>query len=104
MKTKSARFRVGDETWFIEWCPKLVFDENGDCDHDRCVDNVRKAATKEEAERIAREVYPETTNAFGVVSYYPARFVPYDEDDAAEYPHAGFWDAIGETEHYEGDE
>ena len=50
----------------------------------------RQVATKEEAAKLAREVYPQTTNIFGVVEYWPATFVAYDEEDKALYRHAGY--------------
>ncbi len=52
---------------------------------------------------IHREVYPEAVGKFGVVEFWPAEFMAYDEDDADLYPHAGYWDATGDTEYYEGE-
>lgn len=100
----SKRPRVGDECWLVEWCSELAFyDDSEDVDRDNCKMKVRRAACKEDAERIAREVYPATTTTFGGVEYYPARFVPYDEDDAALYPHAGYWEETADSEYYEGE-
>jgi hypothetical protein len=68
-------------------------------DPDRDVTRVRRVATRKEAERFARTVYPE--DQYGAVRYWPATFVAYDEGDAARYPHAGFWEATGDVETYE---
>lgn len=104
-KPKQSRPRVGDETWVVEWCIEqgMVDEEHPEygCDPDKNVMRTRRAADRESAESIAREVYP--LDAQGSVAYWPTRFVPYDEDDAALYPHVGYWDAIGDTEYYEGE-
>lgn len=100
------RPRIGDECWFVEWCLELAFyddDPTGDVDRDRCKMIERRVATREDAEQLAREVYPVVTQTYGVVEYWPARFVPYSENDAADYPHVGYWDAIGNSEFYEGE-
>jgi hypothetical protein len=106
MATKEKyRPRVGDERWFVEWCVKLgKADENdpdSEWDRDSDVYRSRAVATKEEAEKLAREVYP--MDQYGAVAYWPAEFVAYDEDHAADYPHVGFWEDTGDAEHYEGD-
>lgn len=103
MMTAKRRPLVGDECWFVEWCYELAFNECGDVERDLCKMRTRRAETKEEAERIAREVYPQTLNTFGVVDYWPSQFVAYDEADAARYPHAGFWEATAEAESYDGE-
>jgi hypothetical protein len=104
MTTKvKNRPRVGDTCWMVEWCSALAFDEVGDVDRDNCTDVVRRVATMEEAEALARKVWPATTNTFGVVSYWPAEFVGFDELDAVRYPHAGYWEATADAQCYEGD-
>ena len=100
---QNRRPRVGDKAWFVEWCEELVI-VDGECDHDQCVMNERKFATKDEALAFAKEVWPKTTNAYGVVNYWPAKFTPYDEDDAAMYPTVGFWEPAGDREEiYDGE-
>lgn len=104
--TSKKRPRVGDKCWFVEWCVELAFyddDPAGDLDHDNCKTTCRRVANREEAERLAREVYPQTVGTFGVVEYWPSEFVAYDEDDATRYPHAGFWEATADPEFYEGE-
>ena len=96
MKQKS-RPRVGDELWEVEWCEGIPLDENGDGDIDRADMHCVMVETEEEAMRIAKEKLP--IDAFGSVAVTPMRFEPYDEDDAVRYPHAGFWEAIGDTIH-----
>jgi hypothetical protein len=103
--TNKPRPCVGDTAWFVEWCEKLVFYEDSeDVDCDACPQKTRRFATREEAAAFAKEVWPKTVNVFGVVSYWPAEFVAYDEDDAILYPHAGFWEDTGDSEYYEGEE
>lgn len=110
MTTTQKRPKVGDECWFVEWVYELAWrawgpgEQDRDLIHDACKTRTRQVTTREEAERVAREVYPQTTNAFATVQYWPARFMPYDEDDAAAHPHAGFWEATGETIEYAGGE
>ncbi len=104
MTQSKPRPRVGDVCWFVEWCPELAFDESGDVDRDSCVNSIRRVATKEEAETLARKVWPQTQHAWGVVDYWPAEFVPYDEEDAARYPHVGHWEDTADAESYEGPE
>ena len=92
-KTKT-RPRVGDEAWFVEWCEVLTFHDNdpeNGVDTDACKMLTRKFSTRDEAAQFAREVWPKTHNAWGCVTYWPSRFVAYDEDDAAEY--AALWHA-----------
>jgi hypothetical protein len=105
MTTKTKRPKIGDECWFVRWCIKAgLVDEDhpeygGDPDLD--VTRTRRVDTREEAEAVAREVFP--LDQYGSVVYWPARFVPYDEDDAGPYPTVGFWEETGEDEHYEGE-
>lgn len=97
--------RTNPKRWFVEWCSELAFYEDGSADRDSCKMRTRGFATREEAEKFAKEVWPQTHNTFGIVTYWEAEFTAYDEDDAARYPHAGFWEAIGEHEEvYEGDD
>jgi hypothetical protein len=106
MTTATKRPKIGDECWFVEWCIKkgMVDDAHPEYggDYDLDVNHTRRVATREEAEQVAREVYP--IDQYGAVSYWPARFKPYDEDDAAFYPHVGYWIETGDTEYYEGDD
>jgi hypothetical protein len=98
--------RIGDACWFVEWCIELAFcggNQEYGVDCDACKMACRRVGTKEEAERLAREVYPVTTKTFGVVGYWPAEFVPYDDDDAVRYPHVGRWNATADPEYYEGE-
>lgn len=101
MATKTKP-RVGDSRWTVEWCHELAFDEGGDVNHDKCKMAYRHVDTENEAAAIAREVWPQTNNAFGVVEYYPAEFVAYDDEDAGRYPHVGFWEITAEPQFYAG--
>lgn len=91
---KKPRPVVGDRSWSVDWCAGIPTDENGDSDHDRADDRCDRYRTLEAAQKRAAEVLP--LDAFGCVSINECVFTAYDEDDAAEYPHAGFWDAVGE--------
>lgn len=107
MKQAKPRPRVGDTCWWVSWTYELAFedDEQTVIDRDSCKERERKCATKEEAERVAKEVYPQTVGVFGFVEYWPATFVAYDADDAVTYPHAGHWESDVEwPEVYEGEE
>jgi hypothetical protein len=105
MPTVKHKPRVGDTCWLVEWVTKLgLEDENHPeygCNPDKDKRSIRQVATKEEAERLAREVYPQ--DQYGAVCYWPATFVAYDEDDTGRYPHAGFWEASTDGEYYEGE-
>lgn len=101
---KTNRPRIGDECWWVEWCSALAFDSCGDVDRDNCETRQKRFTTKDEAEKFAREIYPVTTETFGVVEIWPARFEAYDDDDAELYPHVGRWEAIGDVEYFEGDQ
>jgi len=106
MSIVKQRPRVGDEAWFVEWCSKLAFyddDPSGDVDRDNCKMSRRKVATEAEARGAAEEVWPRTQETFGVVSIWPARFVPYDEDDADALPHAGYWEVTDDPRHFSGE-
>lgn len=35
-------------------------------------------------------------DAFGCVQIHECVFTAYDEDDSVEFPHAGFWEVVGE--------
>ena len=100
------RPRVGDTRWVVQWCTKIGMadDEHPEygTDPDRDVMRSRYAGSREEAERIAREVFP--LDVRGVVEFWPVEFVPYDEADAARYPHVGFWECTADSEYYEGPE
>jgi hypothetical protein len=104
-KASAVRPRVGDSCWFVEWCLEhgLVDPAHPEygSDPDKDVTRCRRVETREEAERLATEVYP--IDASGFVRYWPAEFVAYDEADAHRHPHAGFWQAAGDEEHYEGE-
>lgn len=103
MKTKpTKRPTVGDECWEVEWCAGVPLVEGTtDADMDRADYRVRRFTNRDAALQFAREIYPK--DYFGAVSITPIRFEPYDEDHIDAYPHAGFWQAIGESEHYEGE-
>jgi hypothetical protein len=89
---------VGDRAFAVDWCAAIPLDENGDADMDRADDRCEHFATEEAAARRVAEVLP--LDAFGVVQVTPVEFVPYD-DDAERFPHAGFWQATGETVNHE---
>jgi hypothetical protein len=95
------RPRVGDECWEVEWCAGVPLDENGDADLDRADYRVCRFADRDAALAFAREIFPK--DHFGAVRITPERFEPYDELEAVAYPHAGYWQAIGDSEFYEGE-
>jgi hypothetical protein len=108
MKT-ARKPTIGEECWFVEWVYELTWvdgdstSEYREVDRDNCKTRIRKVASKEEAERIAREVWPETHNAFGVVEYWHARYEAYDDDDGTG-PYLPHWQATEEySEVYEGE-
>src|SRR5262245_11962459 len=94
--------KIGDETWEVEWCSMCPKNKEGDYELDQASYSFRHCKAKGNAVNHARKVYPACL--FGSVRITPMRFVPYDEDDAATMPHAGYWDAIGDVEYYEGEE
>lgn len=100
MTATKKRPAVGDERWEVQWCIDVPKDENGDCVLDQADDRFAMFQTKAAAMRHAKKVY--TKDFFGSVRITPMRFVPFDEDDALRFPHAGYWDAIGDSEFYEG--
>lgn len=101
---KTERPHVGDSAWMVEWCTELAFyPDSEDIDRDSCRTIIRRVPSKEAAEQLAREVYPATVDKFGVVSYWPATFKPYDDADAIRYPWAGYWEATEDPEHYSGE-
>lgn len=107
VKTKP---RVGDECWFVQWAYELAWVDGDstsadrEVDRDECKEHTRRCETKKEAERIAKQVYPETINVFGFVEYWPARFEAYDDDDAIKHPTVGCWVCIADPEEYSGEE
>jgi hypothetical protein len=99
------RPRVGDECWFVEWCVEIGWVDPAHPEYgtepDLDVRRTRMVRTRKEAERLARKVYPE--DQAGTVAFWPATFVPYDAADARRYPHAGYWRATADRDHYEGE-
>lgn len=102
MAVTKDRPTVGDRMFEVEWCSHLPRNEFGDCDIDAATMICRNFRSLAAAQRYARKVYP--LDAFGSVAITEHEFVPYDPADARRYPHAGFWDAVGHSEHYEGPE
>jgi hypothetical protein len=107
MPTKKTAPKIGDTCWVVRWCIKagLVDDENPEYggDPDRDVYCSRRVATRAEAEAVAREVYP--IDQHGMVWYWPAEFMAYDEDDAdLYYPHVGRWEETADAEYYEDED
>lgn len=100
MPATRPRPRVGDRSWFVEWTSEIPVDENGDRDIDAAVSHQRRFPTEADAAAFAAEIYPR--DAFGAVAYWESEFVAYDPDDAARYPHAGFWECLADAKHYEG--
>ena len=93
--TRDRRPKVGDRAWQVDWCAGVPTDENGDSNMDAADDRCETYATREASEKRAKEVLP--LDFFGCVKVTPVEFVAYDEDDAMAYPHAGFWEAAGES-------
>lgn len=108
MSKQKTQPRIGDECWFVQWTYELAWENDDDTseyrevDRDNCKTRTRRVATKEEAKRLAKEVYPQTTNCFGFVEYWHARYEAYDDGDGPYLPH---WQATEEyPETYEGEE
>lgn len=101
-KNPLPKSRVGDRAWLVEWCHFRYQDEDGTGDPDRDQTSSRRFASREEAMAYAKEVYPQ--DQYGAVMVTQVEFTPYDEDDVADFPHAGFWEATADTEYYEGEE
>jgi hypothetical protein len=101
MTKQRHRPSIGDETWEVQWCAGVPLDECGDADLDRADCRIRRFADRDAALAFAREIYPK--DYFGAVRITPERFEAYDELDAVACPHAGYWQAIGDSEFYEGE-
>lgn len=109
MSKQKNRPHIGDECWFVEWTYELAW-VNGDdtseyreIDRDACKQHTRRVATREEAEKLAREVYPQTTNCFGFVEFWHARYEAYDDNDGSG-PYLAHWQATADyPETYEGE-
>lgn len=99
--SKLKRPVVGDRRWRVEWVYELGMFE-GEHEPDLNKSHFAVATTKEEATSIAKEKFP--LDQYGAVSYWEEEFVAYDDDDAIPYPHVGYWDAVSEVFHYEGEE
>ena len=105
----TRRPRLGEESWFVEWVHELAWVDGDDSseyrevDRDLCKTRIRRVATREEAERMAREVWPETHKAYGVVAFWPARYEAYDDQDG-EGPYCHRWEPTADEEYYEGPE
>lgn len=98
--------KVGDECWVVAWCIQqgLVDDDHPEYGGDPDKNEMRRRTvpTREDALHVAREVLPQ--DVFGMVTYWPVRFVPYDENDAGLFPHVGYWKDQADAEVYEGEE
>lgn len=102
--------RIGDECWIVEWVYQLAWvdgdstSEHREVDRDNCKTRRRTVATKEDAERLAKEIWPQTHDAFGIVEYWQVRYEAYDDGDGSG-PYLPHWEpvrAYGEI--YEGEE
>ncbi len=72
----------------------------GNVDMENCKTRMRLVDTKEEAERLAREVWPLAKNVLGGVHFYRAR---YHADEDGGQP--GYWEGTqDDSESYQGDE
>lgn len=97
--------QVGDRCWRVEWLAKFATDENGDHDYDADVYSVRRVSTYEQAQTIARDVFHVAElQGDPLVEICHEEFVPYDESHADLYPHAGYWEHIGSSIYFNGDE
>lgn len=85
---------VGDRSWSVDWCAGIPVDDNGDSDMDRADDRCDRFRTLEAAQKRAAEVLP--LDVFGSVQIHECVFTAYDEADAAEFPHVGFWEIVGD--------
>lgn len=97
---KKEKPKVGDECWFVEWPYELTYDSNGELDPCETKTKQKRVSTKEEAEKLAREMYPETLACGGWVEYWPARYEHYDDGDDPYPPH---WEPCGKIEYYEAE-
>lgn len=110
MNKQKQRPRIGDECWFVEWVYELVWvdgdstSEYREIDREACKTRTRRVATKEEAERLAKEVWPQTVDRFGIVEYWHAVYEAYDDDDGTG-PYCHRWEPTSEwPEVYEGED
>ena len=107
MVAQKPKPRVGDTCWYVEWCVKIGLLDESDpsqgCDPDLDVNRTRRVGTRAEALAVAREKWPVAEKTSGFVTYWPAEFVAYDDDDAVAYPHAGFWEATADAEYFDGE-
>ena len=103
------RPRVGDRRWFVEWCDQLAWvdddstSEYRQVDRDLCLYQIRTCMTREEVEAVAKEVYPQTVDRLGLVTYWEAEFTASNPEQAIRYPHIGRWVDLGEREEYHGE-
>ena len=99
MPTTQRQPRVGDRAWHVDWCAGIPLDpETGDGDLDNADYRTETFWLEPDANERARKVLP--LDAFGSVSVTAVEFLAYDDDDAACYPHVGFWEPIGEPEDF----
>jgi hypothetical protein len=102
---QKRRPRVGDKVYRVEWVSKLAFyEDTDDVDHDNCTTSAKSFPfdQHDKARAFAEEIWPTTQQTFGIVEVDLMEFVAYDDDDAEEYPHAGFWECR-ETEIFSGE-
>lgn len=88
--------RNGDEAWLVEWVAELAFDANGDVDWNNCKEAEQLVATREQAEELARKVYPQTVGKTGCVHYRLMRF-------GSPWGGPADWHRAGDTEEYAGE-
>ena len=88
--------QVGDRKWAVDWTASIPKDEYGDSDLDNADERCERYASRELAIARAKAVLP--LDAFGCVTVTAVEFVPYDEDLAANFPHAGYWEAASQSE------
>lgn len=94
MRVKKSR-KVGDIAWSVDWTANIPVNEFGESDMDAADERCERFTTEVEAIARANEVV--SLDAYGFVPVTKCEFVPYDEDDAERFPHAGFWEDRGEV-------
>lgn len=96
------RPELGDRAYEVEWADYLPLNpETGDAELDLVQYKRRIVRSIDSARKVARQVYPDSTRAFGVVMITPVEFTdPYGDNIYRTFR----WEAIGDTEYYEGDD
>ena len=87
---------IGQQLWEVEWCSKVVREDNGDLSPDACEYSVRRFTDKTKANKFAGEIYPR--DGFGSV-----RITPVVAVDDFGVGRVTSYEANGDSVFYEGE-